>query len=281
MRVLKNVSAAELDYFTKQPTAKKLHEKIMREADYIPQGDRKAAANYVAQRAAEKQTRNDTVEISREGYALQAEQNKPTASFGDYSFPVTQGAAKNNFVIHFDNSAMLHRVVEKGSLAINGEEVSLSDDVKNRLLSADETARKKREQATMQAVLLHDAAVARQQADAMQQAGAKQSRTTATASRIMHGKDVSPADEKELMEADPELYSLAKSAAMLEKHRRKHDEDDERISKQNDEARKAESQPKNYDIPPIETPPYEAQMSIDFDGDAPQIISVAQGTADD
>ena len=41
MRILTNVSKAELDYLTNQPTAKALIEKVETEGVYIPEGDAK------------------------------------------------------------------------------------------------------------------------------------------------------------------------------------------------------------------------------------------------
>ena len=50
MRILTNVSKAELDYLTSQPTAKALIEKVNTEGIYIPEGDAKGAAEFVAMR---------------------------------------------------------------------------------------------------------------------------------------------------------------------------------------------------------------------------------------
>ena len=50
MRILTNVSKAELDYLTTQPTAKKMIEKVKSEGIYIPEGDAQSAADFVAMR---------------------------------------------------------------------------------------------------------------------------------------------------------------------------------------------------------------------------------------
>lgn len=231
----------------------------------IPEGDKAAAAKFVRER--------DTVEISREAYALQTQKSNVKAAFGDYSIPVTKGTAENSVVLHFDNSAILHRVVEKGVLELNSKEVVLSDETKQRLLAADETARKMQERAVMQSVMQYDTAVMRQQADAIQKVSAQQTRTMGTASRIMHGKKVSPADEKELMETNPELYAMVKSAAQLARHKNRNDED-ESVSRRNDVEREAEAQPRDYSVPEINPQTYEAQMTVTFDGDVPQMQEV-------
>lgn len=77
----------------------------------------------------------------------------------------------------------------------------------------------------------------------------KMGRAMLTVSRIMHGHKVSPADEKELMEFNKDLYAMDKSAAALEQHRCKWDDaEDEKISVDNDEAWAREAEPKYYRV---------------------------------
>lgn len=67
MRILTNVSKAELDHLANQPTAKAMIEKVKTEGIYIPEGDADAAAEFVAVRDAQK--REDTLQISDDGRA--------------------------------------------------------------------------------------------------------------------------------------------------------------------------------------------------------------------
>lgn len=67
MRILVNVSKAELDYLTSQPTAKAMIEKLEKDAIYIPEGDAQAAARFVAMRNSQKQ--GAYLELSDEGMA--------------------------------------------------------------------------------------------------------------------------------------------------------------------------------------------------------------------
>ena len=67
MRILTNVSKAELDYLTNQPTAKALIEKVETEGVYIPEGDAQGAAEFVAMRKSQKQ--EAYLQISEEGMA--------------------------------------------------------------------------------------------------------------------------------------------------------------------------------------------------------------------
>jgi len=67
MRILTNVSKAELDHLANQPTAKAMIEKVKTEGIYIPEGDANASAEFVAVRDAQK--REDTLQISDDGRA--------------------------------------------------------------------------------------------------------------------------------------------------------------------------------------------------------------------
>ena len=55
MRILTDVSKAELDYLTSQPTAKAMIEKVKTEGKYIAEGDAQGAAAFVASRKQQRQ----------------------------------------------------------------------------------------------------------------------------------------------------------------------------------------------------------------------------------
>ena len=55
MRILTDVSKAELDYLTSQPTAKAMIEKVKTEGKYIAEGDAQGAAAFVASRKQKRQ----------------------------------------------------------------------------------------------------------------------------------------------------------------------------------------------------------------------------------
>ena len=130
----------------------------------------------------------------------------------------------------------------------------------------------------MHNMLLRESANARQTSDAMKEANDKMSRAMTTASRIMHGKKVSPADEKELMEFNKDLYAMAKSAAALAEHRRKRDDkEDDKISAENEEARAREAEPKDYSVEETPIPQTEVQMDVSLDEDVLQVDAVGAG----
>ena len=68
MQILKNISKAELNHLTSQPTAKAMIEKNKACAINIPKGDIKKAEEFAQMREAEK--KKDTFEISEAGLAV-------------------------------------------------------------------------------------------------------------------------------------------------------------------------------------------------------------------
>ena len=276
MRIVQNLTRSELDAYVKQPTAKKLRDKVMKDGTYIPAGDKGAAAVYVDSRqkelAAGKAGGQDSVEISADGYALKVqEQEKEKA----VSFAYTRIGDSNRYRLQFDNTAMISRAVKQGYVEIEGQRVDLSDEVKKQLLAAGKEIDGVRKQISTHNFLLHEAANARHSRDAMQEEGEKMSRVMMTASRIMHGRKVSPADEKELMEFNKDLYAMAKNAAALERHRHKHDKEDDKISAENERARERAAEPKDYSVEETPMPNMSAEMTVDLEGEMPQIDEVA------
>ncbi|MBE6085059.1 MAG: hypothetical protein E7203_06275 [Selenomonas ruminantium] len=274
MRILRNLTKQELDYYTSQPTAKKLNERIKRDGITVPAQNAETPAKY--------STTEDEVDISATGYELQ-QANKEKASHektekSRIDFSVFRQGDSNKFVISFGNAAMVSRAVKQGYIEVEGQRIDLSDEVKKQLLATSKQIQDKKKGVSLHNFLLHEAANARQSSDAMKEANDKMSRAMQTASRIMHGRKVSPADEKELMEFNKDLYAMAKSAAALEQHRRKRDDkEDEKISADNEAARAREAEPKDYSVEEMPMPTDETQMTVSLDGEMGQVIDVSAG----
>lgn len=247
----------ELNDYMTAPTAKAIIEKNKTEGICAPSGGSLSKENTNAK---------DLVSISKEGMELQKE--NAANKVADIRFSLTK-TGENSFRIGFSNSVMLHRAVKQGFLEIDGKRLELTEDLKKGLLASDEKIRKERETIVMKNMLMQMAASNRQTSDAMAIENAKMSRAMKTAARIMHGRKVSSADERELMELNNDLYAMAKNAAALEKHRRskKDDEEDEKISRENDIAREAENAPRDYSVEEIEIPNKRTEFDVSFDGD--------------
>lgn len=277
MRILQNLTCSELDAYARQPTAKKIRDRSLQNGTYIPPEDKDAAAVYMASRqsgrgagTADKEAMQDNVEISADGYALQ-EQTETSAAFS-----YARIGDSSRFRLQFDNTAMLSQTVKQGYVEVEGQRVELSDEVKKQLLAAGKEIEGIQKRISAHNFLLHEAANARQNQDAMKKANDQMSRVMQTVSRIMHGRKVSPADEKELMEFNKDLYAMAKSAAALEKHRRKRDEEaeDEKVSADNDRARQHEAEPQDYSVEETPMPQLATEMTVDLGGKMPAIDGV-------
>ena len=269
MRILQNLSRGELDFYTKQPTAKKLLEKVRRDGINVPPGDKKAAAAYMAGRST-ADSGQDEVEISAAGYSLQVqEQAADRQAEKPQEFTYSRIGDSQRYQLHFTDTAMISRVVKQGYVELEGQRVALSDEVKKQLLAAGKQMQAVRQQISQHNFLLHETANARQTSDAMKEANDKMSRAMMTASRIMHGRKVSPADEKELMEFNKDLYAMAKNAASLERYRHKHDKDDDKISEENQRARDREAEPKDYSVQEEPMPHMSAELTVDLGAEMP------------
>ena len=274
MRVLRNITRQELDYYTSQPTAKKLNERIKRDGVTVPARNAETPAKY--------STTEDAVDISSAGYELQQASKDKAANEKTeeprIDFSVSRQGDSNKFVISFANAAMVSRAVKQGYIEVEGQRIDLSDEVKKQLLATSKQIQDMKKGVTLHNFLLHEAANARQNSDAMKEANDKMSRAMQTASRIMHGRKVSPADEKELMEFNKDLYAMAKNAAALEQHRRRRDDkEDDKISMDNEEARAREAEPKDYSVEEMPMPDSETQMTVSLEDGLGQVIDVGAG----
>ena len=117
MQILTNISKAELDYLTSQPTAKALIEKNKVYAINIAKGDTKGASEFVASRQSVKQ--EDVVQISDAGLA--ALKNFLESS----SKGVRITKSDNNYSILFKNPA--YRAVKNGYIDVDSEKFVLRD----------------------------------------------------------------------------------------------------------------------------------------------------------
>ena len=248
------LSADEKAYLSSQPTAQKMHEKMLKDGTYIKEGDKKAAAAFVAAREAAKAkqagTSGDVVELSPAGKTLQASAETASATASAEAGGATAAASLDvQFLgegasrkLRFTSAQAVHQALKDGYVELNGQQFYLSDDMK-RLLSAKDKAMQQLRAGISQANMLREQAVsAQRQGESAQKAAEAQSRIMETAMRIMKGRKVSQADEKELAQASPDLYKIAKSMGAIEQQKltRKEREEDDKLSKQHDEDREWE-----------------------------------------
>ena len=165
MQILKNVSKAELDYLTSQPTAKAMIEKNKAEAINIAKGDAYGAAAFVASRKREKQ--EDALQISDAGLA--ALKKSLEASSNSKGVKITK--KDNSYHILFKNVAYAYRAVKHGYIDIDGEKFVLSDKDKSEIKKTADDAFNQMQNDTLTATAKHNAHVLQQQAEAIRNAG--------------------------------------------------------------------------------------------------------------
>lgn len=165
MQILINVSKAELDYLTSQPTAKAMIEKNKAEAINIAKGDAKGAAAFVASRMREKQ--EDALQISDAGLA--ALKKSLEASSNSKGVKITK--KDNNYNLLFKNPAYAYGAVKHGYIDVDGEKLVLSDKEKSEIKKTADEAFNQMQMDTLTATAKHNAHVLQQQAEAIRDAG--------------------------------------------------------------------------------------------------------------
>lgn len=218
----------------------------------------------------------DTVEISSDGYDMQ---ENLSASSGKDMLGITKGTNPNSFIIHFDNIALAHRAVDRGYITVNGKNIQLSDEVKDKILKTSQEAFEASERATMQYAMQHNAIVARQQAEAWSDEAKRMSKAMEVMSKIASGGKVSDADRKFLAQYKPELYAMAISSEMMAKRKENHDE--QQISKVREES-KEENSSEDYEkeLGELKHEYTETTLEVSFDNDTITVGEVGTNTYD-
>lgn len=215
----------------------------------------------------------DVVEISSEAYQLQSDNEKLTAISGKDSLGITKGSKDNTFVIHFSDSAMVSRTIARGYLTVNGTRIDLSDEVKNQLTEIDMQAQTDREIAFSKYIMQHNMAVAQQQSEVYKGVAEDMSKAFKIAAIISNGGKVSSTDQKALMEFSPQLYAMAKMAAiMAARHEKQKDYTEETISNTED----LNDVDQGVEGTSIERKYYETQMNVSLTGGTAEVQGVAE-----
>lgn len=260
MQISRTIAKEEFHFSLRQTDAKKKQEKS--EADSVQP----------------KTASQDTAEISSAARSLQKKSDVSQAEESmDWLNVTDRGNGK--YTAHFTSTSDISRVLNLGYIMINDQKIPLDKQQKKELYAAGKQMEKDRQNVMNQYMMEQQLASARQSSDAWKKTAQQQSRVLATAMRIMHRRNVSVTDEKELAKASPELYSLAKSAAALEKSKenQRQREEDDKISKENDRQREWENEPRDYSAPPLSSyPTYETQASLDLSDGKTQINAIGE-----
>ena len=176
----------------------------------------KDESNYVGKSAFSK----DTVEISDEAYAAQHD-NQIIATSGKDILGILKGEKDNTFIVSFADTAMVSRAVSRGYITVNGINIELSDDIKEKLIETDKQAESDRMAAFNEYIMKHELAVAQQQRETWKKATEESMEAFEIAAKISSGRYITSSEAQKLMKFDPQLYAMAMSVLAMSKKQEK------------------------------------------------------------
>ncbi len=151
--------------------------------------------------------------------------------------------------IYLTNQKDISDAINKGTLTVDGVTLELSDEIREAIEKANEQKKKDNANVGLMNNLIHNANVAREQADAAKEVMDDQTRAFEIARRIAKGGIVPPQDEKLLMEFNPDLYQMAKQASVLAKEHEKYktlvEEEDKSVQESDPDEGKIDT---NYQV---------------------------------
>ena len=112
--------------------------------------------------------------------------------------------------------------IQSGSINIDGDTFELSDEVREAMKEAFDKSMEENARIAEMNAAAHNMVVAEQQGDAMKSVMEDQAKAIEIAGRIAKGGRVPPEDEAFLLENNPDMYKLAKLAAMHAKEHEKY-----------------------------------------------------------
>ena len=119
-------------------------------------------------------------------------------------------------------SGITLNAIQSGSINIDGDTFELSDEVRKAMKEAFDKSMEENARINDMNAAAHNMVVAEQQGDAMKETMENQAKAIEIAGRIAKGGQVPPEDEAFLLENNPDMYKLAKLAAMHAQEHEKH-----------------------------------------------------------
>lgn len=208
----------------------------------------------------------DTVEISCKAYKAE-QQEQLTASSGKDILGISKGDKENTYIIHFTDSAIVSRAVSRGYITVNGIDIELSDNTKQKLLETDKQAETNRMRAYNEYVMQHELAVAQQQSETWKTAAEDASKAFAIAAKLSRGGKITSAEAQKLMKFNPQLYAMAMSTAAMAKRHRK--QENTKTVENDVDRDMTESKREGVEWSQFEWKTYETQMTVSLDGKSP------------
>ena len=193
------------------------------------------------------------------------------------NYTTKQMSESGNIRVRFPNSAEVNRVIENGIIEVDGGvTLTLSEEAMEKLKETAKNADKSNEAAAEAHFMEFNAAVAKQQGEAMGKAAEDEAKMFEIARRIAKGGVVPAKDEKALAEYNIDLYQMSKQAGAMAKE---HEKYKKALTEENSHDEALEKAQEEVDAVGAEG--YTAQkveMEISVGGGEPQIVDIS--TAD-
>ena len=203
--------------------------------------------------------RPDSINISIEGLLASEGYNKNGVK------AVRQDNGTYN--IKFKNTAFIYGAVKRGSVEVDGKQVLLDDEAKNKLSRTAKNINARQNRLTDAAAALHNAHVYDQQNKALESQQKKDIQAQGIASRMSKGNIVSPKEESVLLKYDPELYLMAKlSQHMAEMHKKDHRQVEKEKTQKQD----------GWESPLEHIPEISADINVSTDSGSLEINSITE-----
>ncbi len=139
------------------------------------------------------------------------------------NYTTKQMSESGNIRVRFSNTAELNRVIENGSIEVDGGvTLTLSEEAMEKLKETAKNADKSNEAAAEAHFMEFNAAVTKQQGEAMGKAAEDEAKMFEIARRIAKGGVVPAKDEKALAEYNIDLYQMSKQAGAMAKEHEKY-----------------------------------------------------------
>ena len=180
--------------------------------------------------------------------------------------PVSGEKVKNTYILGAGDS---HEAGYKGRVSIDGDTLELSDEVTNAIREAHEKMMEQNAAINEMNAAAHNMVAAEQQGDVIKSAMEDQAKAIEIAARISKGGQVPPGDEEFLLKTNPDMYKLAKLAAMHAKEHEKY------------KTLLEEKEPKEYDWEAgQDSTVHRVAVDVEIGSDGAEITGVSEVSVD-
>ena len=191
------------------------------------------------------------------------------------NYTTKQMGGSGNIRVRFPDSAQINRVIENGSIEVDGGvTLTLSEEAKEKLKETAKNADKLTEQAAEIHWGEYNGAVANQQAKTIEKQADQESKMLEIARRISKGGVVPAKDEQALAEYNIDMYQMAKQMGMMAKEHEKYKKSLMEENEELDEGIKKAGER----VDEIAGEGYTAQrveMEISTTGDMPEVVDIS------